>query len=452
MACLAAAGCCLIALLAGGTARAASSSSATAVPARGDGRVLVAPLVGGVDPVMLEFTTWVLDRAERDEFDAVVFELDTPGGLSTSMDEIVREIATSPLPVFVYVAASSARAASAGVFITYAADVAAMAPGTNIGSATPITSGGEQLPDDLRHKVINDAVASITELADERGRDPGFAEFAIREAENIGAREALARDVVDHIAVSVRGLLEQADGQVVQPKDLQLKLGEARVERMELPLSLRALQRLVDPDLLLVLFGLGVVGIAIELAHPGLAIPGVAGACCLLLSLFGMSVLPASSAGIALLVLAAALLTAESIAPGGGILGASGAVALLLGALLLFDDRSGYAVSLPLAVVMSGSLFAFFGILMRSAFAARRLAPTTGVELLIGREALVRRAIGAQAAGVVLVDGELWSVQRVVDEGEELLAGERVQVTAVEGMQVRVRRPDPTGPADEERT
>lgn len=410
--------------------------SAETVPSSGDGRVLVAPLTGPVDPVMLEFTDRVLDRAEDDGYDAVVLELDTPGGLSTSMDDIVRSIVGADLPVYVFVGPSGGRAASAGVFITYAADVAAMSPGTNIGSATPISSGGEELPKDLRKKVINDAVAKITELARERERDPEFAEQAIREAENVGARSALRRGVVEYVVEDVRELLEASDGTSVEPKGYRLELGDAKVERMEVPLTLRILKKLVDPNLLFLLFGAGVIGLAFEITHPGAVIPGVTGGISLLIALFGLSVLPASGAGIALLVLAAALFAGEAIAPGGGVLGGGGAVAMLVGALLLFDDSSGYGVSPVLAIAMAAALAAFFGLLLRKAVQSRRLAPTTAADGLVGMTGVVRRDIAAGDIGTVFVDGELWQARAGRDIGE----GERVRVSAVDGLRVEVER------------
>ncbi|MCW2922044.1 MAG: hypothetical protein JWL76_1918 [Thermoleophilia bacterium] len=416
----------------------AAASAATSVPDTGDGRVLVAPLTGTVDPVMLEFTERVLDRAADDGFDAVVFELDTPGGLSTSMDDIVRAIVASDLPVYVYVSPSAGRAASAGVFITYASDVAAMAPGTNIGSATPINSNGEELPKDLRRKVINDAVAKITELARERDRDPDFAEAAIRDAENLGAREALKQDVVEYVADDVRALLEASDGATVEPKGLTLHLADAKLERTEPPLTLRILKKLVDPNLLFLLFGAGVIGLAFELTHPGVALPGIAGGICFLLALFGLSVLPASGAGIALLVLAAALFAAEAVAPGGGLLGTGGAISLLLGGLLLFDDSSGYGVSPWLAVAMAIAMAAFFIFLLRKAVQTRRLAPTTSAGSLIGMAGTIRRAPSSDEAGAVFVDGELWRARSKI----HMSVGERVRVTGVDGLELDVE-PDP---------
>jgi membrane-bound serine protease (ClpP class) len=400
--------------------------------------VLVAPLTGAVDPVMLEFTRRVIERAEGDGFDAVVFELDTPGGLSTSMDDIVREIVGTDLPVYVYVSPSGGRAASAGVFITYASDVAAMAPGTNIGSATPIGSGGQELPEDLRRKVVNDAVARITELAKERGRDEQFAEDAIREAENVGASEALEQGIVEYVVDDVRELLEASDGDRVQPKDLRLRLADAELEQMQVPLTLRILKHLVDPNLLFLLFGAGVIGLAFELTHPGAILPGVAGGISLLVALFGLSVLPASGAGIALLVLAAALFAAEAIAPGGGVLGIGGAVALLLGALLLFDDTSEYGVSPWLAVAVSGAIVAFVLLVLRKAVATRHLAQTTGGEALAGMVGVVRRPVTPHESGMVFVDGELWRAHGPDTQHEVFEVGDRVRIVRMDGGDVEV--------------
>ncbi len=422
----------------------ATASATQTVPESGNGKVLVAPLTGTVDPVMLEFTERVLAHGEQDGFDAVVFELDTPGGLSTSMDDIVRAIVASKLPVYVYVSPSGGRAASAGVFITYASDVAAMAPGTNIGSATPISSGGEQLPEDLRKKVINDAVARITELARERDRDGAFAEAAIREAENVGAREAKKLGVVEYIAKDVRDLLEQSAGTTVQPKNLKLALDDAAIERTEPPWTLRILKKLVDPNLLFLLFGAGIIGLAFELTHPGAVLPGVAGGICFLLALFGLSVLPASGAGIALLVLATALFAAEAIAPGGGILGGGGAVALLLGGLLLFDDSSGYGVSPWVATAMAITLGAFFIFILRKAVQTRRLAHTTSGGSLVGMHGTVRRPMTGDAPAAVFVDGEIWRART----SGGLSVGDRVRVTAVDGLELEVV-PDPDAAHEE---
>jgi membrane-bound serine protease (ClpP class) len=421
-----------------------SALAARSVPTEGKGRVLVAPLTGTVDPVMLEFVERVIDQAESDGYDAIVFELDTPGGLSTSMDDIVRDLVATDLPVYVYVSPSGGRAASAGVFITYASDVAAMAPGTNIGSATPISSGGEELPKDLRKKVINDAVARITELAAERDRDAEFAKAAIVDAENVGARAALKSGVVEYIADDVRDLLTQSDGTTVTPKNLELNLKDAKIERSEVPWTLKVLKKIVDPNLLYLLFGAGLLGLAFEITHPGTVLPGVVGGICLLLALFGLSVLPASGAGIALLVLSAALFAAEAIAPGGGIMGVGGAVSMLLGALLLFDDSSGYGVSPTLAIVVAFSLGAFFVFVLRKAVQTRRLPKPTDATNLIGMVGDVKRAISDDVVGSVYVDGELW--QATSDDTLDI--GQPAEVVGVDGLTVRVRPATETTTSD----
>jgi membrane-bound serine protease (ClpP class) len=422
---------CLLAML----VMPAGAGASRDVPSSGDGRVLVAPLTGAVDPVMLEMTNRVIERAENEAFDAIVLELDTPGGLSTSMDDIVKAIVATDLPVYVYVSPSGGRAASAGVFITYAGDVAAMAPGTNIGSATPISGNGQELPEDLRKKVINDAVARIVELAAERGRDEQFGEDAIRDARNVGAREALELGVIEYIADDVPDLLEQSDGATVQPKDLTLNLAGAEIERMEVPLPLRILKRLVDPNVLMLLFGAGIIGIAFELTHPGQFLPGIAGGIALLLALFGLSVLPATGAGIALLVLATALFAAEAVAPGGGVLGVGGAVALLVGSLMLFDDSSGYGVSPVLAVGMALTIGGFFTLVLRKAVQARKLATTTDTSALVGMHGVLRREAAGEQLGAVFVDGELWQA-RATDGAR---VGDRVRIVAVEGLEVDVQ-------------
>ncbi|MEO6866620.1 MAG: nodulation protein NfeD, partial [Gaiellales bacterium] len=390
-----------------------------------------------------EFTTRVLEKAERDSFDAVVFELDTPGGLSTSMDDIVRAIVAAKRPVYVFVSPSGGRAASAGVFITYAADVAAMAPGTNIGSATPISSGGEELPKDLRKKVINDAVARITELAKERDRNAEFGESAIRDAENVGAREALKRDVIEYIAEDVDGLLAASAGATVKPKGYTLKLKGAELERMEMTWPLRILKRIVDPNLLFLLFGAGVLGLAFEITHPGSIFPGMVGGISFLIALFGLSVLPATGTGIALLVLATALFAAEAIAPGGGLLGGGGAIALLLGALLLFDDDSGYGVSPVLAVGMALAFGLFFVVVVQKALQARRLRQTTGGDSMIGLIGSTRAAIAAGETGTVYVDGELWRGRAQ----QPIAADIPVRVTGIQGLLIDVE--PVTGETDE---
>jgi membrane-bound serine protease (ClpP class) len=285
-------------------------------------------------------------------------------------------------------------------------------------------------------------VARVRELADERGRDAAFGEDAIRDARNVGAREALEIGAVEYVATDVRDLLRQSDGAHVRPKDLTLHLADASLTHVGMPWTLRVLKRITDANLLYLLFGAGIIGLMFELTHPGVLLPGIAGGICLLVALYGMSVLPASGTGIALLVLGAALLAAESVAPGGGVLGAGGAIALVLGAMLLFDDSSGYGVSPALAIGTSVGLVAFFAIVLRKAARARRLPSPTDASFLVGQLATVQRPIAPEQAGSVLVDGELWQARSEV----RIAAGERVLVSRVEGLFVDVTQPEEASP------
>lgn len=375
------------------------------------GTVIVAPLTGDVDPVMLAFADRVLDRADkRDDIAAVVFELDTPGGLASAMDDIMKRFAASKnVPVIVWVAPSGARAASAGTFITYASDIAAMAPGTNIGSATPITGSGADLPKDLRRKVLNDAVAKIREQATDHGRNADFAERAVRKADNIGAREALELGVVDELADSVPSLLKKIDGKTAQPKKLILHTADAQIERIDPPITLRILKHLVDPNLLFVLFGAGLVGLVIELANPGAIVPGAAGTISLLLALYGMQVLPVSGAGLSLLLIGLGLIVAEALVVSGGALGISGAVAVTIGGLFLYDDNSGYGISRVLLFSVGAFLVVGMFAIARVSYRIRRTRASTGEDALVGRIATVRTPLTSDGeSGTVFVSGELW--------------------------------------------
>lgn len=286
-------------------------------------------------------------------------------------------------------------------------------------------------------------VARITELAKERDRNAEFGESAIRDAENVGAREALKRDVIEYIAEDVDGLLAASAGATVKPKGYTLKLKGAELERMEMTWPLRILKRIVDPNLLFLLFGAGVLGLAFEITHPGSIFPGMVGGISFLIALFGLSVLPATGTGIALLVLATALFAAEAIAPGGGLLGGGGAIALLLGALLLFDDDSGYGVSPVLAVGMALAFGLFFVVVVQKALQARRLRQTTGGDSMIGLIGSTRAAIAAGETGTVYVDGELWRGRAQ----QPIAADIPVRVTGIQGLLIDVE--PVTGETDE---
>ena len=420
----------LAVLIAGAAIRPEAAAAASAR------KVLVAPISGAIDPVTRDFVDSILRRGEREDVAAVVFEMDTPGGLMSSMDEIKKAfLAEKQFPVFVYVAPSGARAASAGAFITMASDVAAMAPGTNIGSATPIQGSGKNIGGDLRKKVINDAVASMEALAREHKRDVKFARDAIVDAANIDARVAKQRGVVEFISPSLGDLLDQADGYVTKPKGLKVRTASASITRVDMPWTQRILKHIIDPNIIFLLFSAGIIGLGFELTHPGVFFPGVAGAICMIIALYGLQVLPTSVAGVVLLLLAAAFFAAEIAVVSHGVLGAGGAICLFLGGLLLFKRDSGLAVDIWLLISITLCFAGFFGFVVRKIVAARRAPVRSGVEGLVGSSGTVRRALTPE--GRVYIQGELWDA--VSEDGVHIAEDQRVDVVRVDGMHLHVR-------------
>ncbi|MGI8973657.1 MAG: NfeD family protein [Gaiella sp.] len=391
----------------------------------GQPRVLVAEFDNDVNPVTQGYLQDVLARGVREGYDAVVVELDTPGGLGSSMRELVKSMLASRVPVIVYVAPSGSSADSAGAVIGQAADVLAMAPQTNIGSSTPISTSGEDISKDLRRKVVNDAAAYISELAREHGRNPDAAEAMVREAANFGAREALEKDIVDLVAPTVPALLAAIDGRVTKPKGFTLRTGGASIERTEMSLWKRALDLLVDPNVITLMLSLGLVGLLVELYSPGLVLPGTVGAISLLVGLYGLQVLPVSVAGVLLLLLAAGFWVAEAFVPSHGALTLAGGVTFVIGALLLFDPAGeSYQVSLWTAVSVALTLALLLGVALQRVARARQNPVEVSVDRLVGTEARVRRD------GYVHVNGELWRARD--SGGRPLMPGETVTVESVE--------------------
>jgi membrane-bound serine protease (ClpP class) len=370
-------------------------------------RVLAAELSNDINPVTQDYVVDAIERGEREDFDAVVLVVDTPGGLDSAMREIIKAQLAAEVPVVVYVAPPGSRAASAGLFITMAADVAAMAPQTNIGSATPVAVGGEGIPEDMRRKVLNDAAAYIRELAEEHDRNGAWAEQAVREAVNVGAHRALELEVVDVVADDLPALLDEIDGTRTQPKGLELNTADASIETIEMSLWKRVLDTLVDPNLILLLMSIGVLGITIEVLNPGLIFPGTVGAISLIVGLFGLQVLPVSWAGLLLLALALAFFAAEAFVASHGALTLAGAISFVVGALMLFDPAGDvYGVSIWVALAIAGTLALFVAIAVTKIVAVRRTRPQTGLEELVGDVGVVRQAL--DPTGYVFVHGELW--------------------------------------------
>jgi membrane-bound serine protease (ClpP class) len=384
-----------------------------------------------VNPVSADYLKGALKDAEKDGASAAVIVLDTPGGLSESTHEIVKAELECRIPVIVYVPTGS-RAASAGVWIGQAADLLAMAPASNIGSSTPINIGGDDIPKDSRRKVVNDAAASLRALADYHGRNVAWADAAVRSASNLSAKEALERNVIDAVSPSLRTLLKQVDGTRTTAKKRVLHTAGVSIENVHMSAWQNFLNTLVDPTLITILLSLGMLGITVELFVPGHILPGTVGVVSLILALFGLSVLPISWAGLALMLLAFAFFGSELVIVSHGALTLAGAVCLVLGGLLLFDPAGPtYKVSLPVLIGVAGILALMIGFAFAKVVQVRRRPATAGVAALVGRTGVVR------ASGMVFIEGELWRAETV--DGGEPAPGDHVRVEAVEEMKLVVQ-------------
>ncbi len=372
-----------------------------------------------------EYIENAVDRGEEEEVAAVVLVLDTPGGLASSMRGIVKRFLASKVPVIVYVAPPGSSADSAGAVIAMSADIAAMAPQTNIGSSTPISLGGEDISKDLRRKIVNDAAAYVGELAREHDRNVEAARKMVTEAANYGAREAKAIGLVEVIAPTLPALLNRVDGMKTVPKGLVLETAGAQIENVEMSFWQKARDFLVDPNLIALMLSIGLIGIVVELWNPGLVFPGTVGAISLILGLYGLQVLPVSLAGLLLMILAAAFFVAEAFVPTHGALTVAGGVMFVLGALMLFDPAGdAYQVSLPVAIGIAGTLALLLGIALSRVVRVARRPVAVGVQELVGHSGVVRRA------GMVQVNGELWRARTIDDV--PLVPGEHVRVEQVE--------------------
>ena len=394
--------------------------------AQDDGpKVLAVHFENDVNPVTQGYLEGAIERAEEEGYDAVVVVLDTPGGLASSMRGIVKRFLAAEVPVVVYVAPPGSSADSAGAIIAMAADIAAMAPQTNIGSSTPVSLGGEDISEDLRRKVVNDAAAYTGELAREHGRNVRAARRMVTEAANYGARDALRLGLVDVVADDLPSLLSEIDGMRTEPKGLVLETRGASVDNVEMSFWERARDLLVDPNLITLMLSIGIIGIVVELWSPGLVFPGTVGAISLILGLYGLQVLPVSLAGLLLMLLAVAFFVAEAFVPTHGALAVAGGVLFVLGSLILFDPAGdAYQVSLPVAFGMALALVLLLGIALSRVVRVARTPAAVGASGLVGSEAVVRRN------GMVSVKGELWRAR--ASDGSPLTAGHRVRVEGVE--------------------
>jgi len=392
---------------------------------------------GSINPAVDDFIGEAIARAKAGGAQALVIQMDTPGGHLSSTQTIVKKILGATVPVIVYVAPAGAGAGSAGVFITLAGHIAAMAPGTNIGAAHPVAGGGQEIKGAMGEKIENFAASFAETIAQQRGRNAEWAIQAVRKSVSITEKEALKKNVIDIIARDIDDLLKQADGRKVDldghPATLALK--DVRIERHEMSLKQKILNALADPNIVYLLMMAGILGLYMEFSHPGVVFPGVAGGICLLLALAGLQVLPINYAGLALMVLGIGLLIGEAFAPSFGILGVGGIISLTLGSFFLFDtEGSDLIVDRSIIFTAVATLGTFVLAISYLVFRSQKSKPTMGFEGLIGEIGEVRGKLGP--TGKIFVHGEYWNAEA---DGE-IDVGEKVQVVGYEGMSLKVKR------------
>jgi len=404
--------------------------------------VAVVPVEGAIGPATADFVRRAIERAATDGTQLIVLRIDTPGGLDSSMREIIKSILASPVPVASFVAPSGARAASAGTFILYASHIAAMAPGTNLGAASPVSimggggpstdKDGKKTDDTMTKKVTNDAVAYIRGFAQLRHRNADWAEQAVREAVSLPAEEALKMKVVDYIAADVPALLAQLDGKTVDKKKLELK--DAAIQQVRSDWRTEFLAVITNPSVAYLLILAGVYGLLFEFMNPGLVMPGVVGVIALLIAAYALHMLPVNYAGLALMLLGIGFMVAEAFFPTYGSLGIGGLIAFVVGSIMLIEDRNlpgfeiPYALIGGVAVASAGFLIFVIGMLVRS----HKRPVVSGREHMIG--ALGEALEDFEGEGWARVRGESWRVRTAVP----VRRGERVRVTSMDGLVLTV--------------
>ncbi|MGE5841197.1 MAG: NfeD family protein [Deltaproteobacteria bacterium] len=394
---------------------------------------MIIDLEGPINPGAAAFLTRGLEDAEKRGAELVIVRLDTPGGLVSSMRTMVKGIMNSPVPVAVYVAPQGAGAASAGVMITVAAHVAAMAPGTNIGAAHPVGAGGKDIGENMSEKVVNDMASYGRSIAQDKGKNADWVERAIRESVSITAEEAVEKKVVDLVAADIDELLRLLDGREIQLNQgkVTLKTKDMAKTRYEAGFRDTVLRTISDPNIAYILMMIGLAGLYFELSHPGAIFPGVIGAISLILAFYSFQTLPVNYAGLLLIALAVIFFIAEIKVASYGILSLGGIISLTLGSIMLFED---VGVSLRLMAPTIALIGGFFVVVSTLAFRAYRTKPQSGVEGLIGEVGVVEKPIDPE--GLVFVHGEYW---RAVSS-EKLHPGEKVAVEEVTGLVLKVKK------------
>jgi len=404
--------------------------------ARAEPFVVLATYDGVINPVSAEYLHDALTSAQESGAQALIIRLNTPGGLDSSMRLIIKDITGAAVPVVVYVAPSSGRAASAGVFITLAAHVAAMAPGTNIGAAHPVAMGGQEMDKEMKEKVENDSVAYIKSLAEQRKRNAAWAEDAVRKSLSVTEREALKLKIIDLVVNDVPALLKQLDGRTVTLQTGQAVLRTAAATLREFPMGLRLefLKALSDPNIAYLLMTIGTVGLMAELYNPGAILPGIVGAISLIMAFYSFQSLPVNYAGVLLFLLGIVFFVLEATVTSYGLLAIGGIVSMLLGSVMLIKTdveflRISWSVILP--VVGLAALFSL--LIVGMGVRAMRRPPATGREEMVGLVGIVRTALTPH--GQVAVHGELWEA---ISE-HPLQPGDEAEVTSVDGLRLRVK-------------
>jgi len=421
---------CLSLLVAGASVLAQSKDASTP-------HVDLISIDGTINPAVDDFIRESINRSKANAARALIIQLDTPGGLLTSTRTIVKEMLGAPVPVIVYVAPSGAGAGSAGVFITMAAHIAAMAPGTNIGAAHPVAGGGQEVKGVMGEKIENFTASFAESIAQQRGRNTEWAIQAVRKSVSITEKEALKIKVIDVVAKDINDLLEQAHGRKVDidGRKHELSLKGARVERYGMSLKQKVLNTIADPNIAYLLMMAGILGLYMEFSHPGVIFPGVAGAICLLLAFASLQLLPINYAGLGLIILGIGLLIGEAFAPSFGVLGVGGIISLALGSFFLFDtEGSDLIVDRSIIFTAVATLGSFVLAVSYLVFRSQKSKPAVGMEALIGEIGEVRGKL--IPSGKVFVRGEYWNARA----DSEIDVGEKVEVVGYEGMSLKVRR------------
>jgi membrane-bound serine protease (ClpP class) len=398
--------------------------------------VVVVPIDGIIDPRMADFVIRGISEAEDTGARAVVLTIDTPGGLDESMRDIIKKMVNSPLPVIAYVNPSGARAASAGTFIIMASDVAAMAPGTNLGAAHPVAIGADPSTEEGT-KILNDAAAYMRSLAEANGRNADWAELAVRQSISASADDALSQHVSEFTSDSVESLLVAVDGFKTTAKGITLDTGGVSIAEIHMSFWERLTHLLLNPNVVYLLLLLGLLAVVYELAHPGVGIGAVTGFLSLAVAIYALIVLPVNIAGLVLVILGFILLAADLYLPSYGTLTVAGVISLITGSWMLFDSSAPFLrVSWPLNIALALITTAFFIIIVRAAIKARRLPARTGGSAMIGETGYARSQL--DPLGQVQVHGEIWSAES--SEGETITRGEEIEIVEVRGLTLKVKR------------